>query len=295
MIHTVGQILRYFLVIIKTYMKNYMHPVVEHLLSRRGKSVPIDDGRKIALVHFGGVMTGVRGAGALTALQELKLTHTFDSIYGTSAGFANACYFLSGDMKVGASTYYEDLCSKEFLNLERVWDVVNIDYLLEVLRSKKPIDYSLVAESKTKLHARLWNTLENKTSYKLVNGMTPAGIESVVHAAVSLPYLNPGSIEIEGAEYKDAGYRDIEAKAVLNDILDSDATDILVIYNYYESYEFLREAGLVDTERIYQIVPYKEERLSRVSTNPHELKKAAQNMGDMVKSIFGSDEPVQLI
>jgi predicted patatin/cPLA2 family phospholipase len=125
--------------------------------------------------------------------------------------------------------------------------------------------------------------------------MTPAGIESVIHAAVSLPYLNPGSIEIEGAEYKDAGYRDIEAEAVLNDMLDSDATDILVLYNYYESYEFLRDAGLVDTDRIYQIVPYKEENLSRISTDPKALKSAAQNMGDMVKSIFGSDEPIKLI
>jgi predicted patatin/cPLA2 family phospholipase len=276
-------------------MKNYMHPVVEHILARKGKNVPIEDGRKIALVHFGGVMTGVRGAGALTALQELGLTHAFDSIYGTSAGFANACYFLTGDMRVGASTYYEDLTSKEFLNLERVWDVVNIDYLLEVLRTKKPIDYSLLSESKTKLYARLWNTLENKTGYKLVNGMTPAGIESVVHAAVSLPYLNPGSIEIEGAEYKDAGYRDIEAESVLNDMLDSDATDILVLYNYYESYEFLRDAGLVDTKRIYQIVPYKEENLSRISTDHKALKSAAQHMGDMVKSIFGSDEPIRLI
>jgi len=270
------------------------HPVIEHLLKRRDKRVPIHDGRKIALVHFGGVMNGARGAGALLALQELGLAHAFDSIYGTSAGFANACFFLTGDMRVGASVYYEDLCSKEFLNLERVWDVVNIDYLLRLLREEKSLDYEALSRSTTKLYARLLNLMERKTEYKLVNGMSPEELERVIHAAVSLPYLDPGAVEVDHVQYKDAGRVDAEANAVLEDILASDATDILVIYNYYEQFEELRRAGLLDSPRLYQIVPYAEEHFSRVCTNPRIVKNAALSMAGIVKSIFGSSADTEL-
>lgn len=262
---------------------------------RKGTSVPVNDGRTIALVHFGGMMNGARGAGALKALQELGLTHAFDQIYATSAGFANSCFFLTGDMKVGASIYYENLCSKKFLNLERVWDVVNIDYLLELLRTEKPLDYAALSGSKTCLYARLYNLFEKKTEYKLVNGMAPEEIERVIHAAISLPYLDPGSVEVDHASYKDAGQFRYEADHVLRDILASDATDILVLYNYYEQFEELRRAGLTDSERVYQIVPYAEESFSRISTDSKVLKNAALSMGTIVKSIFGEDEPISLI
>lgn len=269
-----------------------MHPVVEHILARKGKTAPFDDGRSIALLHLGGLMTGVRGAGALAALQELGLGSAFDEIYATSAGLANACYFLSGDMRSGASIYYEDLCSGEFINLERVWDIVNIDYVLEILRTKKPLDYAKVAHSPTKLYARLYNMLEKQAEYKPLNGLAPEEIERALHAAISLPYLDPGSVEIEDTPYKDADLakKEDEFKAIADTMLTSSATDVLVLYNYPEQFDYMLNAGMLDSERLYQIVPYREEDLSRVSTDSHELKKAAEAMGSLVKSIFGSDE-----
>ncbi len=50
-----------------------MHSVIRALSNRRGKCVPVNDGRKISLVLCGGLMTGVRSAGAMIALEELGL------------------------------------------------------------------------------------------------------------------------------------------------------------------------------------------------------------------------------
>lgn len=273
-----------------------MHPVIEHLLARKNQPYPADDGRKIALVHLGGLMTGVRGAGALLALEELGLKDAFDSIYGTSAGFANTCFFLTGNMRLGASIYYEDLCTSDFINLKRVWDIVDVDYVLSILRGTKKLSYDKITGHHTDLYARLFNLMTKSTEYKKVNDLPPEEVERVMHAAISLPYLDPGSVDIENIEYMDADARRgrAEFEKLVDDILQTDATDILVIYNFHEQFEHLYEAGLMDSERLYQIVPYAENKLSKISNDPQKLKAAAEEMGTLVKSIFGSDEPLKL-
>jgi len=128
-----------------------MQPVIEHLLARKNKQVPVEDGRKIALVLFGGIMVGVRGMGALVALEELGLAHSFDYIYTMSSGFINASYFLSGQMTLGAAAYYQELSGKKFLNLLRFWNIADINYLMGVIKTKKPLNVDAVLSSKTKL------------------------------------------------------------------------------------------------------------------------------------------------
>jgi len=94
-----------------------MHPVLQHILARRGQSVPVNDGRKITLVLYGGGMSGVAGAGAMIALQDLGFAHAFDAIYTYSAGFPNASYLLGDETRLGTSIYYEDLSRGQFIKL----------------------------------------------------------------------------------------------------------------------------------------------------------------------------------
>jgi len=93
-----------------------MHPVIQHILQRKGVKVPVNDGRKITLVLFGGLMSSVRGASAMVVFQDLGLSYSFDSIYTVSAGFPNASYMLSGDTRLGTSIYYDDLSGSRFFN-----------------------------------------------------------------------------------------------------------------------------------------------------------------------------------
>lgn len=239
-------------------------------------------------------MTGIRGAGALTALQEMGLGKAFDSIYGTSAGFANCCFFLASDMRIGTSIYYEELCTKNFINLKRVWDIVDVDYVLKVMKDIKKLPYDKLSNNPTKLYARLFNLISRSTEYKLINGLPAEEIESVMHAAISLPYLDPGSVDIQNIQYKDANSaeKELEFRALAEEIQKSDSTDILIIYNYPEQYEYMRNAGIFDSENLYQIVPYSENKISRVSNDPKKLIKAAEEMGTLVNGIFGVDEPL---
>ena len=57
-----------------------MHPVIENIYNRRNKKVPVKDGRKIVMLLYGGVMSGMRGSGALISLHQLGLAHAFDEI-----------------------------------------------------------------------------------------------------------------------------------------------------------------------------------------------------------------------
>lgn len=116
------------------------HSVIKNILARKNFSVPINDGKKICLVLFGGIMISVRGAGALTELEKLGLAHTFDEIYSMSSGFLNASYFLADQMSLGTRAYYENFSGLKFLNPFRFWKLANIDYLMKVIRKIKPLN-----------------------------------------------------------------------------------------------------------------------------------------------------------
>ncbi|MDB5194331.1 MAG: hypothetical protein JWN50_345 [Parcubacteria group bacterium] len=253
-----------------------MHPVIQHILERKGASIPLNDGRKTALILFGGTMTGARGAGAVTALEELCLNKAFDMIFTISAGFPNACYFLTGNTHQGASIYYEELCSKEFISMPRVWDIVDIDYGLNVIKNKKPLDYEALSRTQTDLYVRLLNISTGKPEYRNVKGKTPEELELVMHAAVSLPYLNPGSVELEDGRFKDAGTMDSDMIPSVEDVLLSDATDILVIYNRPYQYEHIRSAGIFDSERLYRTV-YRRRIFTRVHRSGDRKERHARH------------------
>ena len=73
------------------------HPVVATIVERAHKgSEPgrRSDDHSVALVVEGGIMRGVVSAGMLLGLEALGLRNSFDAVYGTSSGAANAAYFL---------------------------------------------------------------------------------------------------------------------------------------------------------------------------------------------------------
>ena len=96
--------------------------------------------RKTALVLQGGGMRGVFGAGVCCALEELGYTKAFDEVYGVSAGALNAAYFLSGQAAYGTTIYYQDINNRKFINLFRGRKIVNIDFLMDIICSKKPLN-----------------------------------------------------------------------------------------------------------------------------------------------------------
>lgn len=262
-----------------------MHPVIEHIKSRKNKSVPINDGRKIALIMFGGTMTGVRGASALVALEKLGFRDVFDDIYTMSAGFANGGGFLSRQIKFATSIYNEELASKKFINLFRFSKIVDIDYLVKVIQLKRYIIPEYVIDHPTNLWVRLTNVLKNKIEYINPKGLKEKNFWSLVKVSMSIPYLNPGVTVIDGEHYKDPGVRDRHIIEHVKHCLDSKATDILIIFNRVEQYNLVRKI-LPNSDRIFSIIPNRTWKLGRLSINSTHTKEAERQMVNMVQELF---------
>ncbi len=126
--------------------------IVNHLKEKKSFLERKDDYHKKTkpvLIFSGGAMLGIFGAGVGVALNYLGLTNAFDVVVGVSAGAANAAYFLADQCKFGLTIYLEELTRKEFYNPWRVWKMVNVDYVGEVLRDIKPLNIEAVRKSRS--------------------------------------------------------------------------------------------------------------------------------------------------
>lgn len=260
-----------------------MHPVLENIAARQNKKIPVKDGRKIALVLFGGLMTGVRGAGAGTALLDLGLIDVFDRIYTMSAGFCNASYFLAKQPRYGSTIYFDEMTSKNFIQMSRVWNMVDTDFIIDVIMNKKKLDIDKIFETKTKLYTAMYNVGKKKVEYVDVLRSGPKKYLEFMRAAVSIPYLHPGSVKIGKRKYKD--YPVATTKLLqdfVNYVVESDATDIFVIYNNAGQVKI----PAVFSDRVYEVVVPRDRPLSHFETNRDKLKEEWYWMYDHVRSLF---------
>jgi len=271
------------------YCGRYMHPVLNHVWSRAGKKPPFTDGRTLGLVLYGGAMTGVRGAGACIALHELGLDHVFDHVITNSAGFCNASYLLADQVYLGTTIYFSDLIGRRFINPLRFWKIVDIDYVVDVMRHKKPLRVDAIHSSPTGLHVALYNIQKKENEFVHVQkDIDPEKYFDVMHAATALHYLHPGYTIINGVKYKDTKNsvypRRVEKARELG------CTDVVVMYNRRE---YWRNMYGHDTD-VFEYIPKAEWKLSTLETNPVKLKFACMQMGRMVKEAFGVQEDITL-
>ncbi len=270
-----------------------MHSVVRNLLARQGRKVTFKDKRKIALVLFGGLMTGIRGCAATIALEEVGLRFAFDEIYVISAGFINASYFLSGQPRLGASIYFEANSVKKFINFWRFWKIVDIDYMINVMKTTKKLNIKNILAHPTKLHVRLMNS-SKKIVYLGAHQVPRNSYMGLMEAATSLVFFHPGSAKIGKESYVDPDFRKDQLPDHMKKVLSSGATDILVIYNNPGQYHSLKKHMLLPKDVVYEIYPDSAWRLNRFETKTEKLKQAAEQMGRLVKQVFGKNSGINL-
>ncbi len=265
-----------------------MHPVAQTILQRRAQSVPIHDGNKIGLVLYGGVMGGIRGAGAMLAFEKLGLAKAFDCIYTNSAGFANASYLLADAGQLGTSIYYEDLAGWRFINPFRFWKIVDIDYLISVMRVVKRLPVENIVASKTLVYVALHNVQKHNVAYLEVHSEPIDQYIELMRAATSVPFLHPGSVLIRGQRYMD-----IPVSQKIHHVEKAFAdgcTHVLVIENYRGQCP----ASWNTDERVFCIQPDAAWKLSRLEGNAKALRSACTQMGEHVCRTFGVAEGITL-
>jgi predicted patatin/cPLA2 family phospholipase len=265
---------------------NEKHSVIQHLLNRRGKTVPVEDGRKIALVNFGGVMAGIRGAGAMIALEDLGLASAFDIMYVNSAGLANVSYLLAGSTRPGTSIYYDDLQGHRFINFFKFWNIVNIRYLIRVMQERKVLDVARILSCHTQVWAAARQPGSKNIEYINMKKLHTSEYFNVMRAVTALPFLHPGNVNIQGKRYQDIyPYSPPHLQRALTD----GVTDVLVICNLIEQ---IREVP--NDPHVYVIAPDSIWEFSRFYTKPEALKREARRMGRLVKESFGVMEDIKL-
>lgn len=272
----------------------HMHPVVKNLLARQDRKVPFKDNRKIVLVLFGGLMTGIRGCAATIALEELGLRFAFDEIYVISAGFINASYFLSGQPRLAASIYLEANSVKKFINFWRFWKIVDIDYMISVMKTVKKLNIKNILTHPTKLHVRLMNTSSKEIDYLEAQQMSKRNYMHLMEAATSLTLFHPGSTKIGKNNYTDPDFRKHQLADHMKKVLSCGATDILVVHNNLGQYHSLKKSFNLPKNMVYQIYPESGWPLNRFETKTEKLRQAAEQMGQLVKHVFGKNNGINL-
>ncbi len=107
---------------------------------------------KIGIAASGGGMSCVYGAGTLLALGEVHGLREPLVAVGSSGSTGSLAYYVAQQYEAGRRIWCELLSTKEFIDMTRLSNILNIDYLIdEVFRKQEPLDVAAVQNSPTHL------------------------------------------------------------------------------------------------------------------------------------------------
>jgi len=148
-----------------------------------------------------GVMRGVSGIGAAVALKEAGLSDVFDVVVGVSAGAPTVAYFLGNNPEIGATMFWEECCTSDFINFRRLR--VGTNYLSHAFQGEtgKPINLAGVARSRSRFYVVVSNHETGRPT--LFNAKAPgADLFMLLEATIAMPGLAK-PVAINGSLYAD--------------------------------------------------------------------------------------------
>lgn len=187
-------------------------------------------------------MRGVIAGGMVTALENLGLLRTFDSIHGSSAGAAAGAYFVAGQAALGTRMFYEDLNKARFINPFRLLTprpVMNISYLVdEVFKHVKPLAVDRIIASNVPLHV-VMTDVRTRSAFIKSSYATTFDVFQSLRATTSMPVLAGAPVEYEGRLLFDGG---LLQQIALESAKSAGATHLLVLMTRREG-ELERTTG----------------------------------------------------
>jgi predicted patatin/cPLA2 family phospholipase len=187
------------------------HPVLELVRKRRRSGAgpgEHGDGHKLGLAVEGGGMRGVVSAAMLTALDDLGVRSVFDSVYSASSGSVNAAYFAGGETWYPLTIYFDDLATKQFVDMRRFWSrrgILNLDYVFEqVLEKVKPLDYDRILDGPMSFQVSVTLVDELRTEC-VADFRDKDDLREALRASCWLPVAVPGAGEFRGRRAVDGG------------------------------------------------------------------------------------------
>ncbi|MGH9442959.1 MAG: hypothetical protein ACRD16_11880, partial [Thermoanaerobaculia bacterium] len=210
------------------------------------------------------------------AIEELGFGHAFDEIYSMSSGFLNGSYFLSGQIAEGLAMYSEEFCGRRFLNPRRFWKVADTDHLLAVVSATRPLRIDAALANPVRLYAMLINADTGLQEYLEVHAHNPEDYLNIIRAAASLPFVGRGTTRVAGTRYRDI-FRDHNLPDLMRHVLATDATDVLVLYNYpwQKTYVDAKTGLSKKNLRVFEFCPCPEP-MSRFETDPEAIRRTGE-------------------
>jgi predicted patatin/cPLA2 family phospholipase len=183
---------------------------------------------KIAIVSSGGGMKCAWGAGIFYGIFNQKFEDP-DIIIASSGSVGAASYFVSKQFEKGKRIWLDFVGKKEVENLARVWEILNIDYIVDVLFKKEvPMDLKKIKNSKIDLYVSAINIDTGKIVF-FSNKEEENWLECL-RASMALPlaYKIEPKIKIGNSNYCDS-FLSSEAKTLIKKAIDLGAKKVLVI------------------------------------------------------------------
>lgn len=145
---------------------------------------------------------------ALAALENAGLRDSFDLAVGSSAGAINAAYFLAGQAEEAVRLYIDYLSNRNFINIARIWKIVDIDYMVDdALKRHLPLDIEVLRKSPVLLHVILTDA-ETTQPAVVTNRDEKYDFYEVIRATAALPSLYNKKVTVGSATYIDGGIAD---------------------------------------------------------------------------------------
>lgn len=202
--------------------------VTSNMLRKRDE-LPGHETIRLVLLFMSGGMRGIAGAGVAVALCDLGLHEVADVVIGGSAGAPDAAYLLNGPSRVrlGASIYYEECATEQFISRRRR-PVVNIDFLISVFASgPKSLDVEAVRRSRPDFFVGA--TRERDGAFCFINAKTAEpDTLTAIKAAIAMKVLYGRTVTVNGIEYLDDSVELLPINLIVEQW---HPTDILVIAN----------------------------------------------------------------
>lgn len=240
--------------------EKHLKVVLDHLKARRDD--PEGEGKKykILLLILGGGMRGPYSVAQTIALNEAGLDSTkFYIVVGISAGAGTASVYVAGKEQThkGASIYYEECTTKEFLNLLRLTQIMNARVVGRALREgSKKLDQRAILESPTNFYVAV--TRQTNKQAELINVKTAKpDMVSAIEASMNVPLISAPGIEVNDVSYIDGGFDPLPLQEVIDEF---HPTDILVLPNVpfdrLETFKAGWGEWFLSSNLINRIVPY---------------------------------------
>lgn len=201
--------------------------VIQNILKKKkllAKNDPAHEEIKTVLILPGGGQRGVIEEGVAVALEKYELIDAFDYVIGVSTGAPVGYYMLGKEAAIGTTIYFDENVKNHFVNLLRLWKVIDIDTLGNIFRSRGNLD-DIVRKSRPKFLVGVTDKDTGKEEF--VDVKKSSDPLSCVIASICVPILDGGkSVLINGRFYVDGALSN--PLPITYAIEELNATDILI-------------------------------------------------------------------